>query len=148
MPGLDRYLLLFASKMMYPTIFLTANFSPRFDTTPTQLLFCDRACFATACFAAAVLGRFCLAGAGCVSAAPTPFKNNSTAMMLRLMLIPSQLMCAEILQKRLKPQIRFYRLGRFGLHNWPELLQIGTVTIVADGAISRSLLALTMGLSG
>src|SRR5262252_1901655 len=43
-------------------ILLTVNFSPRFDSTPTQLPFC-----CGACFAAAVFGTFCSADGGCAA---------------------------------------------------------------------------------
>src|SRR6266446_6792264 len=106
-------------KTVYP-IFLTVSFSPSCDTTPTQLPPCTGACFAAPCF-----GRFCLAGAGCAMAAPTPFRSNSNAVMVRLMLVPSQWMCPEILQKWLKPEIGFYEPARLELHNCHEVLQIG-----------------------
>src|SRR5216684_5591220 len=69
-------------KTPYP-VFLTVNFSPRFDTTPTQLPSC---CGAR--FAAAVFGTFCLAGAGCARAAAAPPRSNSSVTTVRLMLIP------------------------------------------------------------
>src|SRR5229473_151941 len=71
---------------VYP-IFRTVNFSPSCDRTPTQLPFCISACFAAVGF-----GRFCLAGTGCDRAAAVPLRNNSNAMMVRLMLIPPSAM--------------------------------------------------------
>src|SRR6266853_3384082 len=105
-------------------IFLTVNFSPRFDMTPTQLPSCAGPCFGTACFAAAGLGVLCLPGTGCATAAPAPFRNNSNAMMVRLMLVPPLAMdvCRDF-TKMAQAGIRFYQPATLWLHNCSEVLQ-------------------------
>jgi hypothetical protein len=70
-------------------------------------------------------------------AAPTPFRSNSNAVMVRLMLVPSQWMGPEILQKWLKPEIGFYEPARLELHNCHEVLQIGTATIVRIASLEN-----------